>query len=213
MLLDGRHETAWRSAPKAGPTATLTVDYGALREFGGLILHWLPNAHASDYDVELSRDGASWQLVRQVRAGDGGQDALLLTESEARFVRLRLQHGPGPSYALAELELRDIAFGASANAFVSALAKLAPRGHYPRAFRGEQPYWTIVGADGSPESGLLSEDGAVEVGAGSFSLEPFVVVDGQLDQLGRRADRAQARRGLAAAPERDLEHILTFSSR
>jgi hypothetical protein len=180
LLLDGRQETAWRSAPGAGPIQALTVDYGALREFGALTLRWLPNAQASDYDVELSTDGASWQLVRQVRGGDGGHDALRLTESEARFVRLRLQRGPGPSYALAELALEDIAFGASDNAFVSALAKLAPRGHYPRAFRGEQPYWTIVGADGSPASGLLSEDGAVEVGQGGFSLEPFVIVDSQV---------------------------------
>ena len=193
LLLDRRDETAWQSAPDAGPTQNLTVDYGALREFGGLILRWLPNAHASDYDVELSKDGVSFQLVRQVRGGDGGQDALLLTESEARFLRLRLQHGPGPSYALAELALQDVAFGASANAFVSALAKQAPRGHYPRAFRGEQPYWTIVGADGSPESGLLSEDGAVEVGPGGFSVEPFVVLDGQLTSW---AD-AQIEHGLA----------------
>lgn len=180
MALDGRHETAWQSAPEAGATQTLTVDYGAVREFGGLILRWLPSAFASDYDVELSRDGTSWQLVRSVRGGDGGQDALRLTESEARYVRLRLQRGPVPSYALAEVELQSIGFGASANAFVSALAKGAPRGHYPRAFRGEQPYWTIVGADGSPASGLLSEDGAVEVGPGGFSLEPFVVVDGRV---------------------------------
>jgi hypothetical protein len=40
---------------------------------------------------------------------------------------------------------------------------------------GEQPTWTIVGIDGADESGLLSEDGALEVARGGFSIEPFVV--------------------------------------
>jgi hypothetical protein len=177
--LDGRPETAWRSAPDdAAPVFAL--DLGKQREFGGLSLRWQPQAAASDYDVELSRDGAHWQLARQVRGGDGGRDALMLTESEARFVRLKLLAGPGDGYALCELAVEELAFGASINAFVGALAREAPRGHYPRGFRGEQPYWTIVGADGSAQSGLLSEDGALEIGAGGFSVEPFVLQEDRL---------------------------------
>lgn len=179
LALDERPETAWRSVPDASAPQVFTLDLGSLREFGGLVLHWQPGAQASDYDVELSRDGADYQLARSVRGGNGGRDAVLLTESEARFVRLKLLTGPSASYGLAELELRELEFGASLNAFVSALAREAPRGNYPRGFRGEQPYWTLVGADGSPESGLLSEDGALEVGAGGFSIEPFVIVEGQ----------------------------------
>ena len=40
---------------------------------------------------------------------------------------------------------------------------------------GEQSTWTLVGVDGGDESGLLSEDGALEVSRGGFSIEPFVV--------------------------------------
>jgi hypothetical protein len=40
---------------------------------------------------------------------------------------------------------------------------------------GEQTAWTIVGVDGGDDSGLLSEDGALEVGKGAFSIEPLVV--------------------------------------
>ena len=55
------------------------------------------------------------------------------------------------------------------------LAADAPRGHLPRAFVGEQNYWTLVGVDGGGErSALLSEDGALEVGRGGFSVEPAV---------------------------------------
>ena len=173
--LDGKLETAWRSDPAAGKTQSLTIDLGRVREFGGLVLTWLPGAFASRYDVLLSRDGERWRTVKNVTDGSGGPDALALPESEARFLRLVLSDGPGPDYALSEAEVKDLAFGATPNAFVAALAREAPRGTYPRGFTGEQPYWTLVGVDGGAQSGLLSEDGALEVRAGGFSIEPFVV--------------------------------------
>ena len=55
------------------------------------------------------------------------------------------------------------------------IAKDAPRGSYPRSFSGEQEYWTVVGVDGDREEGLLGEDGALEVGQGAFSIEPFLL--------------------------------------
>ncbi len=65
---------------------------------------------------------------------------------------------------------------ATPNALFEAKAKHVRRGLYPRGFSGEQSYWTIVGADGgSRDSALISEDGAVEVGKGGFSIEPFVL--------------------------------------
>jgi hypothetical protein len=180
LALDGRLDTAWTSASGAGPEQQLELDLGYEREFGGLILRWAAGAFASKYDVEVSLDRREWRSVRSVTEGNGERDALLLPESEARFVRLRLHQGPGPGYALAELEVKDLAFGATPNAFVSALAHEAPRGRYPRAFLGEQPYWTIVGVDGGSESGLLSEDGALELGRGKVAIEPFVVVGTEL---------------------------------
>lgn len=169
--------TAWRSDPDTGPEQTLTLDFLEPREFGGLVLHWLPGGHASHYTVELSDDGEQWRTVRRVRDGNGGTDALMLPESEARYVRLHLQGGPTESYALAEIDVKDVAYGASANAFIEAIAADAPRGLYPRAFVGEQPYWTVVGVDGGAAQGLLSEDGALEIGPQSASVEPFLITD------------------------------------
>ena len=173
--LDGDRGTAWRSAPSAGKPQIFTLDLREEREFGGLVLRWLPDAFASRYDVLLSRDGQRWRTVANVVDGTGGPDAIRLPESEARYVRLLLADGPGAGYALAEIEIEDLAFGATANAFVAALAREAPRGSYPRGFAGEQPYWTVVGIDGGRETGLFSEDGALEVRTGGFSIEPFVV--------------------------------------
>jgi hypothetical protein len=180
LALDGSTATAWRSDPAAGTAQTLTVDFQRPREFGGLILRWLGDAYGARYDVEFSDDGDHWHTVRRVRAARGGPDALLLPESETRFLRLVVHDGPARAYGLAEIEIRDVAFGVSPNAFFQALAREAPRGTYPRGISGEQTAWTVVGIDGSDESALLSEDGALEVSKGGFSIEPFIVADGRV---------------------------------
>ena len=69
---------------------------------------------------------------------------------------------------------------AGKNAVIEAAAKAARRGLYPRALSGEQSYWSLVGVDGGAQSGLISEDGAIELGKGGVSIEPFVIEDGHL---------------------------------
>jgi hypothetical protein len=178
--LDGSLATAWRSDPAAGPTQALTVDFQRPREFGGLVLHWLDRAFASRYEVQFSDDGRRWRTVRAVTDGRGGRDYLYLPESETRFLRLALRDGPARAYGLAEIDVKELAFGASPNAFFMAVARDAPRGYFPRGFSGEQAYWTVVGTDGGAEEGLLSEDGALEVGKAGFSIEPFLLTGSAL---------------------------------
>ena len=162
----------WRDA---GADGRLTVDFGRARELGGVILHWgLP---ARRYDIDFSDDGRHWRTVRRVVDGNGGADPILLGEAETRFLRVALHGAPGQHYRLDRLEIKDLDFGASANAFFQALAKTAPVGSYPRGMSGQQNYWTVLGVDGGHETGLLSEDGALEVARGGFTVEPFVVED------------------------------------
>jgi hypothetical protein len=178
--LDGKALTAWRSDPAAGPEQTLTLDFARPREFGGLVLHWLPDAFPSRYSIDFSDDGERWREVRRVAAGNGGADPHLLPESETRYVRVRMHDGPAKAYALAEIEIKDVAYGEHPNAFFEALAAAAARGHYPRGFSREQSYWTVLGIDGGAVQGLLSEDGALEIGPRSGSIEPFLLADGRL---------------------------------
>ena len=63
------------------------------------------------------------------------------------------------------------------NDALSAIARAAPHGAYPRAFIGEQPYWTLAGSDGGKIGALIDEDAAIEPDKGSYSIAP-VVVDG-----------------------------------
>ena len=178
--LDGTTATAWQSNPGGGREQWLSVDFGRPREFGGLVLRFAAGAYASRYDVQFSDDGRKWRTVRRVTEGGPGPAALLLTESETRHLRLAFHQGPKRSYALAEIAVQDLAFGATPNAFFAALARDAPRGAYPRAIAGEQGAWTLVGVDGGCDTGLLSEDGALEIGRGGFTVEPFVVERGKV---------------------------------
>ncbi len=180
LAVDGQPATAWRSDPGAGAAQSLTLDFGQRREFGGVVLHWLDHEFASRYDVQVSDDGMQWRTLRSIGNGSGGNDVLALPEAESRYLRLSLLDGPAGAYGLAEVEIMDPDFGESANAFVDALARNSPRGYFPRGFSGEQAYWTLVGIDGGKDNGLLSTDGALEVGQGAFSIEPFVVAGGKL---------------------------------
>jgi len=175
--MDGDPVTEWRSTPT--PEQHIDIDFVKPREFGGLTVQWTPGHGATDYDVQFSDDGQSWRTVRSVKDGNGNTDALMLSESETRHLRLALHKGRADFYALREISVEPIAFGASANAFFSALAKKAPRGSYPRGFT-EQPYWTLVGVDGVGAPALMSEDGALEPRKDGFSIEPFLMIDGKL---------------------------------
>ncbi len=174
LAVDKDPATAWRSLASAQGPQDLMLDLGRMREFGGLSLIWSPGAHARDYDIELSDDGLNWRLLRRVRGGDGGEDAIMATESEARFIRIRMQNPSGQGFGLADVRVEPLQFGADANAFLTALARRAPRGLYPRGFVGEQSYWTLIGVKGGGDGALMSEDGALEIGRGGISIEPFV---------------------------------------
>ncbi len=170
---DGR--SAWRATLQPSRPAQFVLDLGKAREFGGLILRWLPQQHASDYRIELSDDREHWRMAREVTGGDGGNGYIALPESEARYLRLTASGAPARGIALAAFEVQPLSFAATPNDFVRSVAKEAPRGAYPRGFSGEQPYWTILGIDGGREQGLIGEDGAIEIGKAGFSVEPVVV--------------------------------------
>ena len=150
---------------------TVTWDFLESREYGGLVIDW---SRPASYTVEISDDGRQWTAIREVKGGNGGRDYLYLPETESRYLRLR---GAG---APLHLDVKPLAWAPAIDAFFEKIAKDAPRGSYPRSFSGEQEYWTVVGVDADSEEGLLGEDGALEVGQGAFSIEPFLFLDGKL---------------------------------
>ncbi len=173
-VLDGDSASAWRAPAREGHPTTLTLDFRRLREFGGLSLVWEPGRRPRTYEVRISDDGRAWRTVRRLDDGFGARDELYLPNTEARYLRLVLHGAEGAAgYGLRGLVVQPLAFGASRNAFFEAVARAAPPGTYPRSFLGERPNWTVVGLSGGRGRGLMDEDGAVDVGSGAFSIEPF----------------------------------------
>jgi len=189
--------TAWRTA--AAGAQSLTLDLGYEREFGGVTLRWADRMAASRYRLMASSDQRDWRELAAVDGGDGGVDWLRTPEASARWLRLellaplgeagvvgqagagqRLEQAAAEAYALNELEIEPLSFGETPTSFIRAVASESRRGLYPRGFHGEQPYWTLVGVDGGGESGLMGEDGAIELRRGGPSIEPFVIDNGRL---------------------------------
>ncbi len=176
---DGRVVTGWQTGSRL--PATLLADLGYQREFGGLVIHWAAGRHATRYAIDLSDDGREWESVHSAVAGNGGRDYVYLPEAEGRFLRLRATATAGKrGAAIDSIVVQPPAFSASSNDLFHAVAADAPRGWYPRYFHNEQTYWTIAGAPGDDKEALINEIGAVEPDKASFSIEPFVYLDGTL---------------------------------
>jgi hypothetical protein len=172
--VDGNLATAWSACGRE----PLDLDLGYAREFGGLVLRWGAEA-ASDYAIALSDDRRIWRAADTVRGSDGGTDWVRLPESQARYLRVQ-PLAPARCGSLAEVEIKPLEFGETANAFVAAVARDHRRGLFPRGFVGEQSYWTLVATPEGGVSGLMDESGAIESAPGGFSVEPFVRDGAQL---------------------------------
>jgi hypothetical protein len=155
----------------------ITLDFGGTRELSGLVVDWRQSAVPVRFTVEISSDGRAWTAVRRVDHGGARRAFLHLPETEARFVRIALPPG---DFGVPRVEVKSVEWAPTANDFVAAIAVEAPRGRTPRALMGEQTYWTVAGVDADTEEVLVGEDGALEPGKGSFSLEPFLFADGRL---------------------------------
>jgi hypothetical protein len=179
-VLDGDPASFWSCAADDS-AAWILLDFGQLREYGGLVLDWHAERQATDYDVEASDDGTTWRTLRTVRGSNGGRDYIYIPESESRYLRVQiLQSANGKDVALTEASVQPLEWSATREAFFQAVARDAPRGCYPRGMLEEQSYWTVVGVDGDSREALLGEDGAVETGRGRFSIEPFLLIEGRL---------------------------------
>jgi hypothetical protein len=165
--------TATPRTTTSGNGSEVTIDFGQVREFGGLVLDWDPAKLPGAYTVAVSPDGRRWDSVRTV-TGAALRDYLRLPELESRYLRISLRPGPGVGGAPRDVAVQPLTWSSSRVPMLEAIAAHAVPGDFPRYLLARQSYWTVVGASGDDAEALLSEDGAVEVAAGGPSLEPFL---------------------------------------
>jgi hypothetical protein len=178
-VLDGSRETSWRGAPSSGPQ-WIELDFQTDREYGGLVIDWEPGAAPRAFDVRSSDDGIRWTTAYEARQAEGLRSYVYLPGGASRFLRLDLHESAGVDFGIVELDVRPHDFSRSKNEFFQNVAKEQRRGLHPRWLHREQMYWSPVGVEGAPAAALFGEDGLLEVDRGSFSLEPFLFVDGEL---------------------------------
>ncbi|HRD68082.1 MAG TPA: discoidin domain-containing protein [Candidatus Competibacter sp.] len=180
-VLDSNHTTnGWHSGTLA-EDQWLLLDFLSPREYGGLVIDWHPDDYAVDYQVQASDDGDAWRTIYTVRDGNGRRDYLYLPDAESRYLRLNLQRSSRRrGYGIGSIQVQSYEFSTSPNQFFESIARDTRPGLYPRYFRGEQSYWTVVGVSGDGKEALIGQDGALEVDKGGFSIEPFLFADGRL---------------------------------
>jgi hypothetical protein len=175
LALERGAATCWR--PRDDDTHPwLELDLGTCRESGGLSVQFAGGGAAPPTQLLGSLDGASWETLAQDAGGQAGGTWLRSSGAEVRYVRLDLP----PGAAVAHAEPVSIERALSPVRWASARARAAPRGRYPRHLLRENAYWAVVGGDGDERKGLLGEDGALEVDAEAFTLEPFLFCEGRL---------------------------------
>ena len=189
LAVDGDRATAWRAIRPPGPSRALTLDFGAaarIRRPDPALA--ATGSHASRYDVQLSDDGVQWRTVRSDRrrrrrrrcAAAARVRGALPAPRAAR----RARRGPTRS---AELEVKDLAFGASPNAFFEALARDAPRGYLSaRLLRRAAVLDDRRRRRRRRQRRCCPRMARSKSARGGFSIEPFVVADGRVVDVGRR---------------------------
>ena len=177
--LDGDPATSWRSAPAAG-AHRLQIDFQEEREYGGLVVQWHPGAAPRAFRVEIASDGSAWTTVYAAEATGVERSYIYLPGAASRFVRLDLEAATAAGCGIADLAVQPFDFSRSINSFFEHVARREPRGHHPRWLAGEQSYWTPIGVPDGHTCAIMNEEGMVEVDRGTFSIEPFVHLDGRL---------------------------------
>ncbi|MFC2129414.1 discoidin domain-containing protein [Bacteroidota bacterium] len=86
--VDGDMSTRWSSLYENNQY--LIIDLGEEYNVGIVKLFW-EVAYTSEYDIELSSDGSSWEKAYATTEGSGGNEVISFKSTPARYIRLRLR--------------------------------------------------------------------------------------------------------------------------
>lgn len=178
-LMDGKPNTFWQS--QNTQNQSITMDFGQLREFGGLSIHWQKNMQPSAFDILLSNDASKWEKAYSVTDNASHTSYIPLPETETRYLKLQLHPLAGlGSFGISEVKILSIQNSITPNNLYKHIASQAAKGDYPRYFLQQASYWTVTGVNNDLKEAMINEEGMVEVDKAMFSIEPAIEADGTI---------------------------------
>ena len=178
VIFDGKTETFWTS--RNAKKQSILIDLKQKREIGGLNIEWVKNQFASNFAINLSDDGTTWENVF-INAKNGNQKNIIRFEdAEPRYIRIDLNHSNSKVFGINELKFIGAKDVDGRNKFLIYNALNSEKGDYPSYFLKQASFFTITGVNNDTQEGLLSENGMVEAEKGAFSLEPMIMQNGKL---------------------------------
>lgn len=105
--IDGDLTTRWSSGYHDNDA--LTVKLAAPQHLGKVVLYW-ETAHATDYLIQTSADGASWTTAATVSGSQGGIETEWIDQTGVRYLRMQGVHRSSTfGYSLFELQAYPVA--------------------------------------------------------------------------------------------------------
>ena len=174
LLDDG---LVWRSG--AGEAQWLALAFGRERAFSAVHLTWDSDYAPLAFELDIAAQDGNWRCVHSATGTPAARCTVLLPDTRAWHVRLRLSAGPY-GCGLRHIALAPWYYAPTLADGVTALALAAPAGQFPKPLREQQSYWTVIAAAAGSGVALLNTEGLIEVDHGDFAIEAFVHVGTQL---------------------------------
>ena len=131
--MDGRPDTSWRAGPDTG-SAWLEIDFGQLREYGGLILHWTSTPRERRFTLQGSDNGDQWHTLYTATRSVGERNYVYLPNGASRYLRVQVEAlGAADCPGIVAVEVQSFDFSRSINTFFHNVAGHGARGRYQLA--------------------------------------------------------------------------------
>ncbi len=178
QLMDNNPISEWRSKPNENQN--LLFDFQYLREYGGVIINWDSLDYATDFNINVSNDLKNWKTIYHARSEKRTNSFIPLPDDESRYMKIvMLKSNRGKGYAIKGIKIENYKFVEDNNYFFEQVAKNYPEGYFPKYLSKVQTYWDVIGVNGDDKEGLINEEGMIETGKESFSIEPFLYANGK----------------------------------
>ncbi|NJD04902.1 MAG: discoidin domain-containing protein, partial [Methylococcaceae bacterium] len=114
----------WHSDP-ADPHPWITLDFGDEREYGGIVVDWLPGRLPRGFRVEVAGSGGDWSTVYQAPVAGARISHVYLPACRSRRLRLAIDAGVG-GVAIRHIAIKSFEYSRSLHQFFQQVARACP---------------------------------------------------------------------------------------